>query len=137
MAYYKDAPIAYFNEIKSYLGKRRKPLRFFRWNVSGDVPDIAYFKSILSVASVFPETQFALYARRAFILDKYEPGNLPINLEVRESVWINEQPRSKFAPFIVFEKDSPIYGSFVCPGNCAWCLRCYYPTKEPTYVRLH
>lgn len=125
----------YFCQIVEYLNKN-KPARI-RWHVSGDVPDKDYWEYVKETATKFPDTAFALYTKRDFVLD--DSAEIPVNLHVRRSVWINEEiPQGSPPSFVTVLKSTPIYG-FECKGDCSKCWRCYMriPENAPTYVRLH
>lgn len=125
----------YFDRIRDFLYKKKPPR--FRWHVSGDVPDASYWYSVKATAIRFPDTAFALYTKRDFVLD--DKCILPVNLHVRRSVWINEEiPPGGPPAFVTVLKTTKIYG-FECTGRCANCWRCYapIPNDAPTFIRLH
>lgn len=126
---------SYFDQIWTFLGNKKPPR--FRWHVSGDVPNTHYWYYVKATAIKFPDTAFALYTKRDFVLK--DPSVLPVNLHVRRSVWINEDiPPGSPPAFVTVLKPTKIYG-FECIGGCANCWRCYapIPNNAPTFIHLH
>lgn len=129
--YYID-PEDYFRQIADYLHKTSKT--YFRWHVSGDIPDPQYFLSMERIATEFPMIRFMTYTKKPQYLHPYSK-----NLNILNSVWLGEEPRPDVPNFITLDKngDTRDY-NFKCAGSCQYCHRCWYaPPGDRIAVKLH
>ena len=84
-----NTPMEYFNGIID----ASKGVEFFRWHSAGDIPSIAYFKSMVWVAERCPTTEFLAFTKQYEIVNEYldaHKGILPKNLHIVFSHWGNE-----------------------------------------------
>lgn len=72
------------------------PSRFFRWHVSGDIPDSKYLDMMVHVAESLPNTKFLSFTKQYEIVNDYieEHGNLPDNLVIVLSEWGDFHPEN-------------------------------------------
>lgn len=128
----KDAA-AYFNRIREKIRRRRKNL-YFRWHVSGDIPNMAYFLEMVSIAREFPKMTFWTYTKYYDLVNEYcrnyGKDSIPENFTIMFSEW-DGMPLDNPFGFPVFScklKDGnknhkPEYfdSLYKCPGNCDMC----------------
>ena len=135
----------YFKQLNEYIGKNNP--KYFRYHVSGDIVDYAYFKSIVFLAESYPKTSFLLYTKKYSIINEYIDHYrfLPNNLQILFSSIID---KTKFN----LERDNPynlnicwyqdkeenenrIPGNAkVCKGDCTRCKACYTVNKHQTDI---
>lgn len=124
------SPEKYFSEIVKKLEKRRKN-KFFRWHVSGDIPNYEYLCSMVYIARLFPSFRFWTYTKRYDIVNQYvreHGGNracVPSNLSIMFSEWrgmpmVNPFGFPEFRVVMKGEK-KPENVKWCC-GNCNVCI---------------
>lgn len=133
------SPQRYFEEIDSFI-RKKKPERF-RWHVSGDIPSKVYFENMISIAQRYEQTIFATYTKNLDILAdwSFSKGNLPWNLIVMESIWLDGTRNFSAHPaFKVVARPELIpEGVLRCFGNCRECWLCYRQGIQEVYNVLH
>lgn len=145
---YKRNSEKFFDDIRKAL-KYRRTNKFFRWHVAGDIPDMAYFQSMIDIAREFPDFVFWTYTKNYNLINKYcdEFGkdSIPVNLSIMFSEWRGMSMKNpyNFPVFsVVFnddtEKPDPKTNHY-CPGNCDICLKAGKgcPFGEDTYCHEH
>ena len=114
------------NVINTYLFMC--PVRFFRWNVAGDIFSWDYMSVIDDVSRDNPSVTFLLYTKQYNIVNEfYKIHKKPENLKIIYSNWKNwrcENPHN-FPTAEYAEKGDDVKNGFVCGGNCTACLYCY------------
>lgn len=124
-------PEKYFREIKATL----KGFRFFRYHVSGDILNPAYFENMVASAIENPHCDILVFTKRFEIVNAwiFENGDLPKNLHIIFSAWENldpvnpyELPESLAIEFdkVDFAPDTLPTNYKMCGGNCFNCA-CY------------
>ena len=125
--YQTEGARRYFEEIRAWL-LENKP-RYFRWHVSGDVPDVKYFENVFDIARHFgARTRFMLFTKRWDLLPVFE---VPENLTIILSMWPRlRNPRKLDFPraWLSSDKRKPDY-HFKCPGKCDTCYKCWELVK--------
>ena len=129
---YRNSPEQYFDGIIQ--GIMHEGMRYFRWHVSGDIPDARYFQGMCDVARVVPTVQFLAYTRFPF----EELGGIPENLTMIRSYWrgFDRVYNSEYPAFMAIDKGLGIeaaseyyqYGVKrieFCPGKCPDCRSCW------------
>jgi hypothetical protein len=123
----------YFSDIRSKCKRRRKN-KYFRWHVSGDIPDYEYLLEMIRIAREFPDFVFWTYTKIYWLVNRYcrEYGkeSIPNNLHIMFSKW-DGLPMDNPYNFPVFAcrlKDGNVDTSddwfakvYKCPGNCDLC----------------
>jgi hypothetical protein len=104
------------NDLKEVLSHRRKPIKYFRWNESGDLTSNACIDKVFALAEAFKGINFYMYTHRHDLLDKLK--NRPKNLAVMAS---NKVVKG-FNSFLTVTKYSK--GALRCKGNCRTCNLC-------------
>lgn len=103
-----------------------KTTRFFRYHVSGDIPDYSYLNNMASIAEVLPDTKFLAFTKQYDIVNNYIDlfGKLPDNLQIILSnwgAWKCDNPHSLPTCEIIFKGEQPADDWKICGGNCTEC----------------
>lgn len=63
--------------------------RFFRYHVSGDIPDVDYLQMMVDIAKEVPFTRFMAFTKQYSLINDWinKNGPLPQNLQILFSVW--------------------------------------------------
>lgn len=127
-AYAKNLEI-YKNGFFNYFGQIADATitaRFFRYHVSGDIPDMEYLKGMCSVAIARPHCVFLSFTKQYNIVNDFiKAGNrLPPNLKIIFSNWGKwncENPYKLPQCEIIFKGETPAPDWKICGGNCTAC----------------
>lgn len=102
--------------------------RFFRFHVSGDIPDDAYFQNMVAVAERNPHCEILCFTKKYSIVNSYlaNGGNLPANLHMIFSGWVGlkiENPYRLPEAHVRYRDGSTTAGenAVQCGGNCTEC----------------
>ena len=122
-------PERYFSEIDLYLWRRRvdkrfKPVRFFRWHVSGDIPNIDYLEEMKRIARIYSETRFLCFTKRYDL----NYNGLPSNLSIIFSAWPGLPMPTRRFPIAWMQDGTETRipsSALECPGNCQNCNMCF------------
>lgn len=119
-------PDAYWREVEAHI----MMARFFRFHVSGDIPDMTYFLCMVAVAERNPHCEILCFTKKFEYVNEYlGSGNvLPPNLHLIFSVWKGFTPHN---PFLLPEAHvryrdkttTASEGAIECTGNCANCAQ--------------
>ena len=120
LAIYK--PIEYWQQINDYC----KGIRYFRFHVSGDIMNKAYFHHMVDVAIDNPKTEILAFTKQFNIVNEWidANGDLPENLHILFSGWQNLVPENPYQipETNVFTCEADFDESWkVCGGNCFYC----------------
>lgn len=119
----KTAPADYWEQVKT----AATPTGFFRFHVSGDIPNPEYFAQMVKLAHDVPETRFLCFTKKYSIINDFlnEGGTIPENLHLIFSEWGDgwnvDNPHSLPTSAVIFKGQTPRDDWKVCPGNCAEC----------------
>jgi hypothetical protein len=100
--------------------------RFFRYHVSGDIPNLAYFAQMVRLAEELPNTNFLAFTKQYSIVNMFisTERKLPKNLKIIFSNWGSWRC---FNPYdlpvweIIFP-DTEVSNSWkICGGHCTEC----------------
>ena len=116
------SPNAYWLQVKS----AASTTRFFRFHVSGDIPNMEYFKNMVALANELPHTNFLAFTKQFDIVNLYlvNGGAIPSNLKVIFSNW---GAWKCFNPFalptceVILKGSEPKDNWKICGGNCTEC----------------
>lgn len=97
--------------------------------MSGDIPDAAFFKAMVSYAACCPQTQFLCFTKQFEIVNDYIAGarkgyRLSDNLHVIFSEWPGfeiENPYNLPTSTIYQDGDTIPEEWLLCGGNCTEC----------------
>ena len=99
--------------------------RFFRYHVSGDIPNIAYLINMDTTARLYPKTEFLVFTKKYNLINDYiEAEGLPENLHVIFSEWPGMDMYNPYklpVAHVVFKGCEPAWNWKPCSGNCLDC----------------
>lgn len=103
-----------------------KMTRFFRYHVSGDIPNINYFINMCLTAHELPDVKFLAFTKQFEIVNQYikSGGIIPDNLQVIFShwgSWKSTNPHNIPVCEIIFKGEKPAPDWKICGGNCTEC----------------
>ena len=130
---YLNDPDWYWREVEGAIMMSR----FFRFHVSGDIPDYSYFVKMVEVASRNPHCEILCFTKKYELVNNYWflNQNLPKNLHIIFSGWVGLQmvnpfsfPEAhvRFKDGITTAREDAIE----CLGNCSECAK----TNEGCWV---
>lgn len=119
-----NSPAVFWEDVSRAL----KVNRFFRFNVSGDIPNYDYFKNLVKVVSNNSHCICLIFTKQWEIVNKYIRYNksLPDNLKVVFSGWVGLDiinPYNLPEAHVIFKngETSASDGAKYCSGNCFDC----------------
>lgn len=100
--------------------------RYFRYHVSGDIPNGHYLKMMIKTAQELPNTVFLAFTKQFPIVNDYlnDGGTIPENLKIIFSnwgAWKCENPHGLPTSEVIFKGSEPAQDWKICGGNCAEC----------------
>lgn len=100
--------------------------KYFRYHVSGDIPNYEYFVNMCETAKKLHTTNFLAFTKQYKYINQYiESGNaIPENLKIIFSNWgtfKSNNPYNLPSCEIIFKGDEPAENWKICGGNCAEC----------------
>jgi hypothetical protein len=100
--------------------------RFFRYHVSGDIPNIEYFNNMIQLAQELPGTQFLAFTKQYNIVNEYlnNGGVIPDNLKILFSnwgAWKCSNPHGLPVCEVILKNTQPDPDWKICGGNCTAC----------------
>lgn len=100
--------------------------RYFRYHVSGDIPNIDYFAHMIHLAEVLPGTTFLAFTKQFAIINTYLTygGTIPENLKIIFSnwgAWKCQNPHNLPTCEIILKGNEPRDEWKICGGNCTEC----------------
>lgn len=103
-----------------------KMCRFFRFHVSGDIPNAGYFKEIVITAKKCPNTEILVFTKQYLIVNNYIDvfGSVPENLRIIFSEWGKmpiPNPHNLPTAAVIFKGEKPAENWKICGGNCSEC----------------
>lgn len=120
------ARACFFKAVRSAMEKAD----YFRFHVSGDIPNDDYFHWVADSCEDYPHCQVLMFTKRYEMVNRYieNHGPLPSNLHCLFSGWTNLFPtEGGWNPFrlpetTVYAKDEDIRPEWtLCGGNCLDC----------------
>lgn len=117
-----DDPAAYWQQVKA----AAVVTRFFRYHVSGDIPNAAYFAEMVKTAEEIPATKFLAFTKQYQTVNDFINGGgvIPENLKIIFSswgAWKCENPHGLPVSEVIFKGETPAEDWKICGGNCAEC----------------
>ena len=100
--------------------------KYFRFHVSGDIPNFKYFVEMVMVAKKNPGTHILAFTKQYDIINNYLDifGKLPENLKIIFSEWPGmpmENPHNMPVAHVIFKGQEPAESWKICGGNCSEC----------------
>lgn len=113
---------AYWLQVKS----AAMTTRFFRFHVSGDIPNIEYFRNMVQLANELPHTNFLAFTKQYDIVNLFlvNGGAIPSNLKIIFSNWGEWKCYNPFSlPTceVILKGAAPLDNWKICGGNCTDC----------------
>lgn len=101
-------------------------VKYFRFHVSGDIPNGAYLARMIETAHRLPDTHFLAFTKQYNIVNEYisSGGKIPPNLKIIFSNWGRwkcENPHSLPECEIILKHSEPAPNWKICGGNCTAC----------------
>lgn len=132
-----ESPELFEKELYAFLDANR--FEYFRWHVSGDIPDEIYYRFMIRTANQYQGIRFMAFTKRyEYVLEAREECGiqLPWNLAVKLSCWpgLPVPDRLYYNIGLAFtthpnEHRAP-KDAFNCPGYCPDCRMCWANTKS-------
>lgn len=123
---YRGNPEDYFRQLQNWLWKH-KP-EFFRFHVSGDIPDTFYWALLCETTKAVKQTKFLVFTKRFWLDFTSAPSNLSVVL----SMWPGHALPTEHAATLPrawmqdgTETRSGADIALPCPGNCQTCGACW------------
>ena len=115
-------PPAYWLQVKAAASMTR----FFRFHVSGDIPNAEYFYNMVALAWEMPNTRFLAFTKQYQIVNDFldNGGVIPSNLKIIFSnwgTWKCENPHEMPECEIILKGSEPAPNWKICGGNCTEC----------------
>lgn len=100
--------------------------RFFRFHVSGDIPNIEYLENMVETALELPNTNFLAFTKQFDIVNLflYKGGAIPENLKIIFSNWGDwkcSNPYNLPQCEVILKGQAPENDWKICGGNCTEC----------------
>ena len=121
---YKCMPDTYWREVEASIMMSR----FFRFHVSGDIPDCNYFQHMVEIVSRNPHCQVLCFTKKYEIVNDYllNNGPLPPNMHIIFSAWKNLEmvnPNGLPEAHVRYRDGTTTApdNAKECPGNCTEC----------------
>ena len=115
-------PFSYWAQVKAAAMVNR----FFRFHVSGDIPNTDYFVHMIKLAENTPQTNFLAFTKQYNIVNEYlnNGGKIPHNLKIIFSNWGSwkcDNPHNLPVCEVIFP-DMEVKPEWkICGGNCTEC----------------
>lgn len=115
-------PDSYWEQVK----QGAQMARYFRFHVSGDIPNGAYFIEMINLANELPGTMFLAFTKQYNIVNEWLKRGLeiPSNLKIIFSnwgAWKCENPYNLPVCEIILKDMQPAPDWKICGGNCTAC----------------
>ena len=112
----------YWNQVRAAV----KVSKYFRFHVSGDIPNAAYFKEMVITAKQNPGTKILAFTKQYALVNIYIDtfGELPENLKIIFSEWGEQKPMNPYnlpTSAVIFKGTEPRDDWKICGGNCTEC----------------
>jgi len=124
----RSDPDTYWREVEATIMMSR----YFRFHVSGDIPDEEYFRRMIGVAERQPHCQILCFTKRDEfvnnVLNERGSKGIPDNLHLIFSVWrgLSLQNPYKIPEAHIIYKDGTTTAredAVPCGGNCTTCAK--------------
>lgn len=100
--------------------------KYFRFHVSGDIPDMNYLDRMVKLAEELPGTKFLAFTKQYRLVNNFlQYAKLPENLVILFSEWPGmkmENPYNLGVAHVIFRGQEPADDWKICGGYCADCV---------------
>jgi len=121
LMHYESDATDYFQEINKYL--ERKQVDFFRFHVSGDIPDQNYLNGMKYVAKHNPATKFLVFTKKYYLNFSFIPRNLQVVFSVWPGVKLPKKPFPR--AYVQDGTETRVNNAVECAGYCHNCFMCW------------
>jgi hypothetical protein len=112
---------SYFLQVKA----AAMVTKYFRYHVSGDIPDMNYLDQMVKLAEDLPGTTFLAFTKQYnFINNFLQYAQIPSNLKIIFSAWPGmpmDNPHNLPVAHVIFKGQEPDDSWKICGGNCSEC----------------
>lgn len=100
--------------------------RYFRFHVSGDIPNGEYFAEMVALARRVSRCEFLAFTKNYAVVNEWigNGGQIPDNLHIIFSEWAGmttPNPHNLPTAAVIFRGEEPRDDWKICGGNCAEC----------------
>ena len=99
--------------------------KYFRFHVSGDIPDMNYLDRMVKLAQELPGTTFLAFTKQYnFVNNFLEYAQIPDNLKIIFSAWPGMEMKNQHnlpVAHVIFKGSEPADDWKICGGNCSEC----------------
>lgn len=115
-------PAEYWRQVEA----AARMARYFRFHVSGDIPNGEYFAEMVALARRVSRCEFLAFTKNYAVVNEWidNGGQLPGNLHLIFSEWGGAEipnPHNLPTAAVIFKGEEPREGWKVCGGNCTEC----------------
>lgn len=114
-------PAAYWLQVKA----AAMVTRYFRFHVSGDIPNMEYMREMIQLARDLPGTKFLCFTKKYTLVNEYMNWeSIPENMQLIFSAWDGmpmENPHNLPVANVIFRGMEPAENWKICGGNCMEC----------------
>lgn len=112
----------YWDQVRAAV----KVTKYFRFHVSGDIPNAGYFREMVITANKNPDTLILAFTKQYDIVNRHIDawGELPKNLKIIFSEWGEQKPVNPYhlpTSAVIFKGTEPQDDWKICGGNCTEC----------------
>ena len=111
----------YFTQVKAAAMVNK----YFRFHVSGDIPNMDYLDRMVKLAQELPGTTFLAFTKQYTFINNYLQGaTIPDNMKIIFSEWPGmamENPHNLPVAHVIFRGSAPADHWKICGGNCSEC----------------
>lgn len=102
--------------------------RFFRFHVSGDIPNYEYLLDMVTVANENPHCDILAFTKKYDLVNTFldNGGVIPSNLHIIFSEWHGMAMDNKYnlpVAHVIFKGEEPEENWNICSGNCLECAK--------------
>lgn len=122
--FWASDPIGFFTAIDKYLASTKRPIKFFRWHVGGDIPSQRYLNSMCGIARDFDNIKFLAFTKNHLL----DFSLIPDNLTIIASMWVkwgNANVPLRKAWYQDGTETRIPSNALECHGNCETCGLCW------------
>lgn len=124
----KNNPDEFWKQVRKAIARSR----FFRFHVSGEIPNYEYFCEMVKSAELYPYCDILCFTKKYFIVNRWikehgdNPKNLPKNLHMVFSAWDDlkmDNPYNLPEAHVRFKSGETTArnDAIQCFGNCETC----------------
>ena len=120
---YRENPKSFWKQIEAAVSMAR----YFRFHVSGDIPDISYLREVFRIARENDKCDILMFTKQDGIVNEFLKSNvIPKNLHIILSAWEGFTPDNPYDLPVCHVRFKDGYcaakpGAKECGGNCTRC----------------